>query len=339
MSQIIAHDDARLGWAGAVSVKRTADWSMPWRIPHEQVDLFAGTDPKVVKAAKSGSGVRLTFMSDTRSLAGKVLRATTEIDTVNPFAIDLCIDGEYLDSVVIDQDGAFGFEDLLGGKKLIELWLPVTDIFRLQWLELDEGADLAGYEDQRPRWVIHGSSIAHCSSAESPTQSWPAIVARGRGLHLTSMGFGGGCRMDPLVARIIRDLPADFITFFTGTNSVLGQSYNLETFRFLLAGFVKTIRDGHPETSLAVVSPVYCSRLDAATDVAGEYWLGIRQAAAEVVELLRTRGDSHLHFVDGLELLGHDNAALFSDGVHPDAEGTKLIGRNFLEKVIPRVFP
>ena len=75
MDKTIRHDDARLSWAGAVSVMRTMDWSMPWRIPYEQEDLFAGSDPKVVKAAKSGSGVRLTFRSDTRSLDGKVLRA------------------------------------------------------------------------------------------------------------------------------------------------------------------------------------------------------------------------------------------------------------------------
>ena len=145
--------------------------------------------------------------------------------------------------------------------------------------------------------------------------------------------------MNPLVARIIRDLPADFVTFFTGTNSVLGQAYNLETFRFLLAGFVKTIRDGHPEIPIAAVSPIYCSRLDPAKDVAGEYWLGIRRAAADVVELLRSRGDGNLYFVDGRDLLSEADKDRLPDEVHPDAEGYKLIGRNFLHKVIPLIFP
>ena len=186
---------------------------------------------------------------------------------------------------------------------------------------------------------MHGSSVEHCRGAESPTQSWPAIVARARGLNLTSMGFGGACTLDPLVARIIRALPADLISFATGTNALIGPAYNERTFRFLLTAFVKIIREGHPYVPIAVVSPLYCIDRDTGTDTAGEFWRGMRPVAAEMVELLRSEGDRHLHYFDGRELLAEADQHLLADNVHPGAEGYKLIGRNFLEKVIPVVFP
>lgn len=339
MSKTIRHDDARISWEGAVSVMRTPDWTMPWRIPHEQQNLLGVTDPKLVNAARSPSGVRLSLRSDTRSLSGRVLLATTGTDTVNPFTLDLCVNDRHLASCVIDSDGGFGFTGLPPGNKLLELWLPLTDIFRLQSLELDDGAEFEPFKDGRPRWTMHGSSIEHCSGAKSPTQSWPAIVARGSGLNLTSMGFGGACHLDPLVAQIIATLPADFISFATGTNSLIGPGYNERTFRFLLAAFVKTIRQGHPQTPIAVVSPIYCVARDTGTDTAGEFWRGMRPVAGEIVELLKAEGDRHLYYVDGRDLLGEADKHLLRDNVHPGTEGYKLIGRNFLKKVIPVVFP
>ena len=51
-------------------------------------------------------------------------------------------------------------------------------------------------------------------------------------------------------------------------------------------------------------------------------------------------GDDNLHYVSGLDLLGLSLADfLLDDGVHPSSEGYKHMGRNFLEKVIPQVFP
>ena len=33
-------DDERLRWEGTVSLQRTAEWVMPWRVPHELRRLF-----------------------------------------------------------------------------------------------------------------------------------------------------------------------------------------------------------------------------------------------------------------------------------------------------------
>jgi hypothetical protein len=58
--QEIPHDDARLTWQGVVSMDRTNERTVPWRLPREQAGLF----PKNVAAhGERSSGMRIAFRS------------------------------------------------------------------------------------------------------------------------------------------------------------------------------------------------------------------------------------------------------------------------------------
>ena len=92
--------------------------------------------------------------------------------------LDLSCDGEVVASLDLAEKDTFAFENLPDGEKLIELWLPQFGRFQLRSLEIDDGATLESFTDTRPRWVTYGSSITQCRTAASPTQTWPAIVAR-----------------------------------------------------------------------------------------------------------------------------------------------------------------
>ena len=59
-----------------------------------------------------------------------------------------------------------------------------------------------------------------------------------------------------MVGRMIRDLPADLIGLKLGINMMSG-SCNDRTFRAAAIGLIQTIRDGHADTPMAVVSPIY----------------------------------------------------------------------------------
>ena len=85
--QVVAPDDPRLSWHGHISLQRTADWVMPWRIPYREQDLFppaafAASDRQ--SRAAMPAGVRLAFHSDTsvgrrpdRGPAGDQVRSTS----------------------------------------------------------------------------------------------------------------------------------------------------------------------------------------------------------------------------------------------------------------------
>lgn len=331
MALIIAHDDHRLTWQGSVSLERGEGWVMPWRIPHARRLLF-GPDDLLARAAMP-AGVRIAFRSSATSVAGRI---TTQGE-VSP--LDLCCDGILHASVSLGERDEFRVEGLPSTDKLVELWLPQFGELRLHSLELSNGATLAPFEDIRPRWVTYGSSITQCRTAESPTQTWPAIVARERGLNLTCLGYGGQCHLEPMIARLIRDLPADFLSLCVGINVYGQSSLGPRTFRPAIIGFVEIVRERHPDTPLAVMSPIYSPPRETTPNAVGFTLSAMREEVAAAVAALQACGDRNIHYVDGLEVFGSDLSHLLPDELHPNADGYKIMGRNFLNTVVARVFP
>jgi hypothetical protein len=232
----------------------------------------------------------------------------------------------------------FRFADLPPRDKLIELWLPPSGEFRLRGIELDAGASLAAADDLRPRWVTYGSSITHCRGAERPTKTWPAIVAREAGLHLTCLGYASHCQLDIAVARLIRDLPADYLSLKVGINVYGLNSLNERTFRPAVIGFVQTVRDGHPDAPLVVISPILSAPRERTPNQVGMTLRLMREEIAAAVAALRAHGDHHLHYVDGLRLMGPEQAHLIPGDTHPSAEGYKVLACRFLRSVVVDLF-
>ena len=54
--------------------------------------------------------------------------------------------------------------------------------------------------------------------------------------------------------------------------------------------------------------------------------------------LYRGAGDRNIHYVDGLKLFGSEYTHMLPDGLHPDPEGYKTLGYNFLREVATPLF-
>ncbi len=243
------------------------------------------------------------------------------------------------------------FTGLGNDRKHCTLWLPHNVIVEVRALYLSPGTRVwPAAIDQRPRWLHYGSSISHCIEANRPTGTWPVVAARQAGCQLECMGFAGQCHLDPFVARAMAEQPADFISMKIGINIVVGDSFSKRTFTPAVHGFLDTLRDAHPDTPMLLISPIYrlpvpevpmvtmrrLRRFVRARDtfprvnslLTLEY---VRQALADLVSLRRERGDANLHYLDGLELFGADDAAEMPDGVHPSAQGYRTMGARFAE--------
>ena len=331
MALTVTPNDPRLVWHGHISLEVTEDWVQPWRIPHEQRELFPPEG--MILRASMPAGVRILFESNTTLVAGRVAPCAE----ARP--LDLVCDDDLVGTVEMEGTAGFRFEGLAAEEKRIEIWLPSHGPFRLESLELSDGATLAPLQDDRPRWIVYGSSITQCRQAASPTQTWPAVVARGRGLNLTCLGYGGNCHLDPMVARMIRDLPADFITVSCGINIYGANSLSERSFLPATIGTVQAIREKHPDTPFVLMSPIVSPPRDTEPNAVGFTLSMMRDQVEEAVRRLRAHGDGNVHYVDGLDILGPDLAHLLPDDLHPNAEGYRCMGRNFLEQVIPKVFP
>ena len=322
-------DAPQLTWQGAVSLQKTEDWVMPWRTPHSAHVLFP--EPLLERSAMP-AGVRISFRSNTTQVSGNIVQQNES------GMLDLCCDGELIDSVDLKQKDSFAFKGLADGEKVIELWLPQFGQFQLRSLEIDDGATLEAFTDTRPRWITYGSSITQCRTAASPTQTWPGIVARTHGLNLTCLGYGGQCHLDAMVARMIRDLQADYISMCLGINIQGASSLGPRAFRPAIIGAVQIIREKHPDIPIVLMSPICCPPREENPNTVGFHLKRMREEVQAAAEALQAHGATQVHYVDGLSVFGADYVHLLPDDLHPDAEGYRVMGKSFVNVVAEKFF-
>ncbi|MFE0192629.1 GDSL-type esterase/lipase family protein [Streptomyces sp. NPDC058989] len=353
---------------GALDLESTQAGVMPRRLPAWTKEQYQ--DPSVYGVTLMPSGVRLVFRTDARELEFEVLTSTGQLDTEpgpRPTGmLELVVDGApagrqqapvgnvlrmagpgAAQRLVPGKPGTVRFAGLPAGMKNVELWLPQQTPTELVALRAD-GEVLAPLPDGRRRWVHHGSSISHCLEADGPTGTWPVVAAALGGVEVINLSQAGNGMLDPYVARTIRDMPADLISLKVGINIVGQAAFRLRTFGPAVHGFLDTIREGHPDTPLLVLSPVSCPALEESpgptatgpdgritalgdpADVArGALSLTVVRTELARIVAARQARDPHLHHLDGRELLGPDEADDLTDGLHPHAAAYRRMGKRF----------
>ncbi|WP_205327311.1 GDSL-type esterase/lipase family protein [Glycomyces sp. YM15] len=262
-------------------------------------------------------------------------------------------------AIVPGPDATVRFTGLgTGAERDLELWLPYYDHVELLALRADAPVT-APPEGAALRWVHHGSSISHGYRAETTTGTWPVVAALRSGVHLTNLAFSGNAMLDPFTARTIRDTAADLISLKLGINLVNGDVMRVRAFRPAVDGFLDTIREGHPDTPIVLVSPIWCEPVEASAgptmqdpgraeewsiaagseaEVAtGKLSLSvIRAELASIVDRRRADGDRRLRYLDGLSLYGARDAAAMPlpDNLHPGPDVQRLIGARFADRVL-----
>ncbi|WP_079260143.1 SGNH/GDSL hydrolase family protein [Streptomyces malaysiensis] len=334
----IRHDDPRLRYRGAVSLERDPGWTAPWRLPRAEAALYL-PEGGLGRAAMP-SGVRVALRTDSASLVCRY-QADPAPRLNGPgerARLDVLCDGRRAATVELETHGGdaeFRCEGLPGRMATVELWLPFYHQFRLRGLSVAAGAAL---EDdgpgRQPRWVHCGSSISQGRGAASPSRTWTALVARRAGWDLTSLALGASSCLEPMTARLMRDLPADLLTLCVGANVQALGSHNRDALVSALVGFVRTVREGHPTTPFAVMSTITAPERE---EVPGPSGLTMRECRAHIrraVTLLRDHGDTRLHHLHGPEVFGPACTRLMlepegSDRLHPAAAGHPVLASRF----------
>ncbi|WP_046257202.1 SGNH/GDSL hydrolase family protein [Streptomyces sp. WM6386] len=318
------------------------------------------------------SGVRFDLLTDATDIELDV-RLTVVLPPDMPAGgtvFDLVVDGELREPVVTTRQSLIFLDPVSGDletrpagpatvrfplgpdsrERHVEIWLPVASTLELLDVRVPNGASLRPAPASGPLWVHHGSSISQCAEADRPTGTWPAIVARSAGLSLLNLGLGGQCHLDPFMARAVRDLPADTISLELGINVLNADSMRERAFVPAFHGFLDTIRDGHQDTPILIITPIVCPAAESrpGPTLAGpdlrvhtvhrpaELAMGaltltrIRELLAQHVEQRRKDGDDRLRIIDGPALFGPEDIADLPDGLHPNAAGYARMAARFL---------
>jgi hypothetical protein len=363
---------------GALELEATPHGLLPHRLP--QWARTQCPDPQLMMVEAQPSGVRLVFATTATVIELETLR-TKRVYTGMPArpdgVYDLLIDGVLAAQASADggnvmtinlATGAMHteaglpdtvrFDGLPARVKQVELWLPFNETTELVALRTD--APIAPVpRDARTVWLHHGSSISHGSDAASPTTIWPAVAAAARGWDLVNLGFGGSALLDPFVARVMRNTPADRISVKMGINLVNLDVMRLRALGPAMHGFIDTIREGHPDTPLLIVSPILCpihedapgptmpdvgalregvlrfrATGNPAERAAGKLTLNIIRTELARIVAQRAVTDPQLFHLDGRELFGAADAEAMPlpDNLHPGADAHRLIGARFAER-------
>lgn len=312
---------------GAVSLEQVDGGIKPWRIPYKEYALFPPSG--INHTAHMTAGVRIRFASDTTAVSLEIapVGVAVQLDLV-------CGDEPPVTKQLEPGESVATFEGLPGGEKVMELYLPQKAPTIVKSLRIDAGASWRIPEDNRAKWITYGSSITQCNAAFSPARTWPAIVARRFGLHLTCLGYSGNCHLEPMVARMIRDLEADVISLCLGINVYGGGTLNKRTFQAAVIGFVQIVREKHPETPIALMSPIWSPPREETKNAVGFTLQEMRTEIEEAVASMAGLGDSHLHYVNGLTIFDERLAEHLPDQLHPNGQGYTLMGENFGDTVM-----
>ncbi|MFD4182972.1 SGNH/GDSL hydrolase family protein [Rhodococcus sp. NPDC058514] len=360
---------------GALDLESTVRGIRPHRLP-AWARAQSG-DPQLVAAQAQPSGVRVAFRTRATVVELEVLPTKVTYPGAPPRpdgVYDLLVDGVRVrqavaaggDIVTIDlatgsssiEPGSpttMRFADLPAAEKGVEIWLPHNETAELVALRTNAPVE-PHLRGGRKVWLHHGSSISQGSNALSPTGIWPSIGAAIGGVDLVNLGFSGSMLLDPFAARVMRDAEADVISVKIGINLVNMDVMRLRALGPAVHGFLDTIRDGHPDTPLVVISPLYCpihettpgpgafdvdalaegvlrfrATGDPAERAAGKLTLEvIREELGRIVQD-RAGDDPSLHLLDGRDLYGEADFAdhPLPDRLHPDAAAHQLIGERF----------
>jgi len=313
-------------WTGYQHRAVDADgWSTYWRLDPRGHDFRLADwtgDPgrpghRLWDRAATPAGVRGTWRTAASSVSLEI-RASLGIYTLIA-PMDILVDGELHERREVREGEQRLTVDLPGRPVEVEIWLPHSGVIGVRELSFDGEAEPLA--PAGPRWITYGSSLTQCTGSYGPSETWPALVARTHGWDLVALGFAGECHLDPVAAATIRDTPARLISLCLGANIYGGATYSGRTLPGQVEAFVSTVRAGHPQTPLVVITTLVAPHLEGKTNAVGLTLDDVR-ACVE----LGARTDPDVQLIDGRTILTADEAlALYVDDVHPGPDGYRLI--------------
>ena len=352
---------------GALEIEPVVGGFSPRRLPSWTRAQQADSD--IERMASHTSGVSLRLVTAATALGLDITFSRTAIRGQRPAqaASVMCeVDGRIVGHLEADEGTVIvtsrdktsttlpGHPSLvlleLGGdgtrERDVIVWLPQAASVTIHGGAADAPVRAAEPTDAR-RWVHYGSAISHGWVAANARGPWPIEASRQLGWDLTNLSFAGNAMLDPFVARVIAQQPADFITLKVGLDLVVDDVMRRRTLIPALHNFLDLIREGQPDTPIALITALACPVLEDATgpmrDMPEGRWEATMRLQSQkdgpltlegtreiVAEVAAARADDMLDVVDGLSLFTPEDAPHLTDNLHPDQAGHDLIAKRFV---------
>ncbi len=276
----------------------------------------------------STAGIRLEFVTNSRSLALKIeTRQTPTSVTRKFFFLSVFCNGKKLGAIGSDTTPDGIFEDsytLPEGENTICIYLPWGVITLLHSLTLDDGATLEPVK-KKCKMLQFGDSITHGYDTREPQNSYASIVADAFSADARNKAIGGEI-FQPTLATLADDgFDPDYITVAYGTND-WSHAESKEGFERDCRGFYQNLSATYPNASIFAITPIWRGQVEEERPMGPFFTVAdiIRAVAAELPNVTA---------IDGYAFVPQDAACFSRDLLHPVDLGFSHYGQNLVAEL------
>ena len=310
---------------GCARVTESADGIHFYRFTEAQEEFYRTYNSDFYKKTFSTAGVRLEFVTDSRSMSFET-SCTLGSSRKNAY-FDVFCNGKALGHVGGDMNdgGSFCFGgsfDLGDGLKTVQIYFPWTSAAVLRCLELDDGASFSPV-DRPNKMLIFGDSITHGYDGYFPSQTYASILTDKLNANAINKGIGGEI-FKPELATLEEEYDPDWITVAYGTNDWSHRS--AEDFENAIRGFYSNLSQKYPNAKIFGISPIWRSN-EFENKAAGKFSDILGKMERLTADL------PNITIIDGYNLIPHDKS-LFTDGLHPNAIGNVHYALNLTNQIL-----
>lgn len=179
---------------------------------------------------------------------------------------------------------------------------------------IEAGAKILPPEPLKKYVAVYGTSITQGGCASRPGMASTNILSRRLSRHFLNFGFSGSGRGEPEVAHILAELdPVMYLLDF--------EANACGDYIPRLPGFLRILREAHPETPILVLSEYHYSMQYADHEKVKAAHVREQQ---RIVDSFRKNGDGNMWSVDGRNQFGALGPEATVDGIHATDLGFQL---------------
>ena len=281
---------------GAVDIEQTADGIFFYKMQKCQIDAFYALSDILGFRAKTTTGIRLDFETDSKFLA---------FDVKSGAKFEYLIDGVYQGTVEINDKRA---KIELSAPCRVTLVFPSHDVGVIDNVELSDGASAVRHKFDKKVLFI-GDSITQGWNSGIDTLSYAYRASFALNLDSVIQGVGGAYYHASTFAD--SGFEPDTVIVAYGTNDVWHFGTKDEM-ALQLRAYLGLVKETYKQSKIYAISPIWVSGGSEEKRM-GNLWECYRFIAEEIEKC----GVEHIR---GLDLVPHERR-YFADDLHPNKDG------------------
>ncbi|MBE6668084.1 MAG: SGNH/GDSL hydrolase family protein [Ruminococcaceae bacterium] len=307
---------------GVARVEAREDSVYLLRFTKEQEELYKTVSDDFYKKTYATAGVRLEFVTDSKSLAMEC--EVSSGSSRKYFSHGIFVDGKRFSELSAMTDtGIFGGRwTLPEGEKKICIYFPWSTRSSVRSITIDDGASLAPVKKAHTM-IIFGDSITHGYDSASPERSYASKLADALDADARNKGIGAEI-FRPELASLHDGIEPDYISVAYGTNDWNACTY--EEFTAKCRGFYMALSENYPNAQIFALTPIW-RKQHASPSKAGEFCV-----IAEFIEKLAAE-IPNLTAINCFDTVPADLTCFSPDGVHPNDKGFSFYADGAIEKI------